>query len=169
RHPAALDGHTIPAMAPHPAVVFGYQYRSAAVPGALPSDTSLALLNPEDLAGQPGTRAPGVPIAAEQHESTLDVYGNRLVVLAGRDGEPWLGAARSLSDDLAVPVDGYRLGHELVAADDTDTHAAHGIGPDGAILVRPDGFVAWRSETAAPDPERMLRTAVTAVLDRAGE
>jgi hypothetical protein len=30
--------------------------------------------------------------------------------------------------------------------------AAHGIGSGGALLVRPDGFVAWRSIGRLPDP-----------------
>jgi len=42
-----------------------------------------------------------------------------------------------------------------------DFGRAHGVGDDGAVLVRPDGFVAWRAEGADPDPggtlERVLR------------
>lgn len=30
--------------------------------------------------------------------------------------------------------------------------AAHGIGADGALLVRPDGLVVWRTTLAAADP-----------------
>jgi len=41
----------------------------------------------------------------------------------------------------------------------------------GALPVRPDGVVAWRHRTAAPDAAeagRRLRAALDAVLDRAG-
>jgi putative polyketide hydroxylase len=34
----------------------------------------------------------------------------------------------------------------------------------GAVLVRPDGFVAWRTERAAEDPVEAVRAAFTAVL-----
>jgi hypothetical protein len=43
---------------------------------------------------------------------------------------------------------GVELGHAEVAA------AAHRLETDGALLVRPDGFVVWRTEAAAEDPER---------------
>ncbi|MFD0510302.1 hypothetical protein ACFQ0Q_05995 [Streptomyces aureus] len=38
--------------------------------------------------------------------------------------------------------------------------------PGGAVLVRPDGFVAWRSEGPAADPGKELRDALMGVLDR---
>ncbi|WP_329369208.1 FAD-dependent monooxygenase [Streptomyces sp. NBC_00669] len=42
----------------------------------------------------------------------------------------------------------------------------HGIGEEGAVLVRPDGFVAWRCEGARPDPEGVLRAALDEVFCR---
>jgi len=38
------------------------------------------------------------------------------------------------------------------------------IEPDGAILVRPDRFIAWRSVSAAEDPAEELANALTQVL-----
>jgi putative polyketide hydroxylase len=40
---------------------------------------------------------------------------------------------------------------------------AYGITPSGAVLVRPDGFVAWR----AVDADGASASALTEVLDRA--
>jgi putative polyketide hydroxylase len=42
----------------------------------------------------------------------------------------------------------------------------YGLGADGAVLVRPDGFVAWRSMSAGVDPERELGAALGAALCR---
>lgn len=46
--------------------------------------------------------------------------------------------------------------------------AAHGIGADGALLVRPDGLVVWRTTLAAADPVRILRTSLHAALPTPG-
>ena len=39
-------------------------------------------------------------------------------------------------------------------------------GADGAILVRPDRFVAWRSIGSSPDPDTDLAAALSRVLGR---
>ena len=41
---------------------------------------------------------------------------------------------------------------------------AYGVADDGAVLVRPDGFVAWRSQGAAADPTSALSTALRQIL-----
>jgi putative polyketide hydroxylase len=41
-----------------------------------------------------------------------------------------------------------------------------GVSLDGAILLRPDGFVAWRSCTITPNPESDLLQVLTKVLCR---
>ena len=43
-------------------------------------------------------------------------------------------------------------------------HNLYGIDQDGAVLVRPDGHVAWRSRTAATDPLTTLYSAITTSL-----
>jgi putative polyketide hydroxylase len=43
----------------------------------------------------------------------------------------------------------------------------YGIGPDGAVLVRPDGFVAWRRPLLPPGPAGELRAALDRILARA--
>lgn len=57
-----------------------------------------------------------------------------------------------------------RFGVELEGAHGA---AAHGIGTEGALLVRPDGFVAWRAETLAEYPERELEQVLSRLLCRA--
>jgi putative polyketide hydroxylase len=159
-----LRNHDLPPIAPHAAVDLGYQYRSKAVPGALDSSGDAPLLTPDELRGRPGTRAPDVSMNWNgQARSTLELYGSRFVVLGGVDSGPWLDASRKASDSLAIPIDAYRFGCELESAAGSE---AHGIGSDGALLVRPDGFVAWRAETASADPARALRDVMAGVLGR---
>jgi putative polyketide hydroxylase len=142
------------------AVTFGYQYRSSAVLGT-PEDSAPALL-PEELTGQPGTRALHLAVTrAGQEISTIDLYGRRFVLLTGGSGTAWISAAERVARRLGVPLDAYRFGVELEGAEGT---AKHGIGTEGALLVRPDGFVAWRAEAAAEDPERELEQVLSRLL-----
>jgi putative polyketide hydroxylase len=147
-----------PAMVDYGAVSMGYRYRSAAVPGA--GDGDLRPLLPAQLTGQPGTRAPHLQVTFDHRRiSTLDLYGRSFVLLAGVDGERWVSAAGG----VGVPMDAYRFGVELTPAEGA---AAHGIGPDGALLVRPDGFVAWRTAGAPTDPGAELGRVVRTVLSK---
>jgi putative polyketide hydroxylase len=149
--------------------VFGYQYRSSATPGA-PQDGARPL-RPAELAGQPGTRAPHFWVSGVSERagriSTIDLYGRGFVLLAGEDGEPWLAAAGRVAGRLGMPLDAYRLGVELEGG---DAARAHSLGPHGALLVRPDGFVAWRSDpalaTVPVDAETALEQALRCTLAR---
>ncbi|HEX2034698.1 MAG TPA: FAD-dependent monooxygenase [Chloroflexota bacterium] len=160
-----LGGGEAPPLVDYSSIAFGYQYRSAAVLGAAP-DTSP--LRPAELKGQPGTRAPHHTVSRDgQAISTIDLYGRNLVLLTGPDGGTWVAAAGRVAQELGLPIDAYRCGADLTAPDGRDLAAAHGIGAQGALLVRPDGFVAWR-RAAAPggDPEAELGRVLRAILSR---
>jgi len=43
---------------------------------------------------------------------------------------------------------------------------AYGIDESGAVLVRPDGYVAWRALSLTSDPFTTLRSALHAILGR---
>ena len=160
-------GGQAPPPVDYAAIAFGYQYRSAAVLGA--PDDGAPPLPPAALRGQPGTRAPHLPVTVAGdggRRSTIDLYGRRFVLLAGADGADWTRAAGAVSRALGVPLDAYRFGVELRDAGGVDGAAAHGIAPAGALLVRPDGFVAWRGAGAAADPAAELDRALRAILGR---
>jgi 2-polyprenyl-6-methoxyphenol hydroxylase-like FAD-dependent oxidoreductase len=109
--------------------------------------------DPHTSAGRVGSRAPHV--ALTDGRSTLDLFGGgRFVLLAGPDGAAWLGAAQAAADPLGVPLATHLL-------EDERFPPAYGIARDGASLVRPDGFVAWRSSDDT-DLEAALRAAVCA-------
>lgn len=136
------------------AVTFGYRYRSSTVQddadrGADPQEGASAgagFVHPELLSGRPGTRAPHLWVRVDgARVSTLDLFGPRPVLLAGSAGADRAAGLRSLAERLGVPLDVYVLGHDVVAEEGADPHGVFGIGPDGASLVRPDGFVAHRA------------------------
>ncbi|WP_443054627.1 aromatic-ring hydroxylase C-terminal domain-containing protein, partial [Streptomyces sp. IBSBF 2394] len=152
-------------------VALGYRYPRGAVVGADPATPVV----PEglDLTGAPGSRAPHLWVRrGEERLSTLDLYEDSLVLLSDA-AQPtgWHEAAAEVAEEMRVPLKPYRVGGtpgaDLVPDDEeTDWARAHGVTRGGAVLVRPDGFVAWRSPGPAPDPASMLRQVVGSVLAR---
>lgn len=122
--------------------------------------------------GDPGTRAPHLWVTSgAERLSTLDLYERVPVLLTcagSAGGEAWHTAAALVADDLGVPLDRYRVGTgpgaDLVTEPGADWSAAHGTGADGALLVRPDGFVAWRATAACADPQAELAAVLRQVL-----
>jgi hypothetical protein len=44
--------------------------------------------------------------------------------------------------------------------------AVYGLEVDGAVLVRPDGYIGWRSRGGVDDPVRVLTHVVNRILSR---
>ena len=126
----------------------GYRYHSSAV---IPDsgDDGRAHENPRELKGKPGSRAPHLWL--EPNFSTLDLFGKNFVLLTAADGAAWQKAARSQSIDV----------RQIAHPDFCD---AYGISPQGAVLVRPDGFVAWRARSADAAPAATLARVMAAIL-----
>ncbi|MBM9509878.1 FAD-dependent oxidoreductase [Actinacidiphila acididurans] len=122
--------------------------------------------------GAPGTRAPHLWVERDgDRMSTLDLYERSMVLLTGERGDGWHTAAGRAAERLGVPLERYRVGTgreaDLVLQDGADWAAAHGSGPDGAVLVRPDGFVAWRAEDSSAEPEEEITRVLRKVLSLA--
>ncbi|HEY1666674.1 MAG TPA: FAD-dependent monooxygenase [Trebonia sp.] len=146
----------------------GYRYDSAAViaeAGGQPEEGEPPHRHPRDCHGQPGSRAPHVWLRRRgERVSALDLFGGNFVLLAGPRGGAWRDAARDAARLLGAGVDAYLVNDvdgELADAG-ADFCAVYGIAEDGAVLVRPDGFVAWR----AADGAGAKAEAVTAALSR---
>jgi len=143
----------------------GYRYRSAAVIAEAGDDGALTE-DPRQMRGRPGTRVPhivvgrdGVPV------STIDLAGTGFTLFTGPDGEAWAAAARQAWAAAGVPCAVYGAGEALHDPGGA-LPAALGISPGGAVLVRPDGVVAWRS-AAAPagaDASAIMARVVAAML-----
>lgn len=150
----------------HLGVEFGSVYRSAAVidDGTNPPDVDDSYCDYAPCA-TPGCRAPHLWLGNEcDPVSTLDLLGAGFTVLTGPGGEIWRKAANA-ARQLGVPIVSYAIGDPGLA-DHHDTFFDHyEIGHDGAVLVRPDGYVAWRSPTRHSDGAPLLQ-AVEQILDR---
>ncbi|KUO15279.1 FAD-dependent monooxygenase [Streptomyces dysideae] len=160
-------------------MAFGYHYQWGAFVAA-PSrrqPTSAAdqppVEDPHRPTAAPGHRAPHVPLLRGREEiSILDLFSRSFVLLASSEAEPWAVAARSVADELGLDVEVVRIAPDGELQDPGGTwEAAYGVRPSGAVLVRPDGFVAWRSEggAGAVGPEAELRDALRTLLARGPE
>ncbi|MFF2198408.1 FAD-dependent oxidoreductase [Streptomyces sp. NPDC058157] len=147
----------------------GYCYPEGAVVGGDPERPII----PETmrLKGDVGTRAPHMWLTrAGRRVSLLDLYETSFVLLSS-PGTPWKEAAGHAARELGARLDAYTVGSapdaDLVQPDGADWAELHELSADGAVLVRPDGFVAWRAEGACADPRGELLDALTRVLRRA--
>ena len=111
---------------------------------------------------RPGARAPHVWLTAgPARVSTLDLFGRGLVLLTAGASGAWRPAVAA----AGVPVSVHAVGAGLGDADGAFA-STYGLEPGGAVLVRPDGVVAWRSRTAPADPRRAVAAAVAISLGR---
>jgi 2-polyprenyl-6-methoxyphenol hydroxylase-like FAD-dependent oxidoreductase len=142
-------------------VELGYRQLSNAVQ-VEDGDDGAQWEDPREPTGRPGTRASHLPIDRDGTPSSLlDLFGDGFVLLAGEDGSGWQDAAGR----LAVPVTSYRAGADF-SDGSRRFEELYGIGREGATLVRPDGFVAWRTQGGPESEGDALADAVTGALAR---
>jgi putative polyketide hydroxylase len=135
----------------------GYQYRSPAITadGSPDADPPGAGYVPT---ATPGCRAPHLWIATPHgRKSTIDLFDRHIVLLTAAPGAPWRAAAQTASRTLRVPVESHVIS-------EPEWPHRYGVTPAGAVLVRPDGHVTWRSRTTPgagdPAPQTQILTAL---------
>ncbi|MFG2846369.1 FAD-dependent monooxygenase [Kitasatospora sp. NPDC048296] len=148
------------------AVAVGYRYPAPST-GADGPTAEIPLPwadEPEHWRGEPGTRLPHIPLAAEMSPSaaTLDlVRDGRHLLLTGQQGQSWVQAAQALDPEHDL-LNSLTLTPQALAPGVSFAERC-GVGEEGAVLVRPDGVVCWRSAhvaAAAETLERVLRAAL---------
>ncbi|HVB88237.1 MAG TPA: FAD-dependent monooxygenase [Candidatus Dormibacteraeota bacterium] len=161
-----LRSHDMQALENDLNVECGYVYRSAAV---IPEDAAdqRRHVNPRESKAQPGTRAPHVWLERDGDRiSTLDLFGRNFVLLAGHQGNSWPAIGETAARQLGIKLDVYLVGGMGLKDSSGEFLSAYGIDPAGAVLIRPDGFVAWRSRASELVPPAQLTSVLTSVLCR---
>jgi putative polyketide hydroxylase len=149
-------------------IEFGYTYDSRAIVPEGPGLDSTHE-NPRESRGRPGTRAPHMYLQRDGRQiSTLDLFDRNFTLLAGTEGIAWCESARAAGKQLAFPVDVHRVGAAGLADPDGAFTAAYGIEPTGAVLVRPDGFLAWRAKTREAASVEEISSTLRSLLCREG-
>jgi putative polyketide hydroxylase len=148
-----LGTHGAQPVAPDIEIELGHLYRS---------DDGVVHDDPRRSRARPGSRLPHLWYhAGSERTSSIDVADSAFSVFAGPDDSAWRAAVSALANER--PALELRL--NTVADPDVDLETAFGISNAGALLVRPDGFVAWRSHASVPDATSALRAALARALD----
>jgi len=148
----------IPAQRGHfdyPGQTFGYAYSSSilAESGAAESDRAVETYTPS---GAPGHRAPHFWIVKQGVRiSSIDLFSpDAFTLLTGRGGGAWADAFRHAVETIGVSGRAFVLdAAEDLRAADSGWLALYGMTERGAVLVRPDGHVAWRCVADAENPQ----------------
>lgn len=149
---------------------FGVTYDSAAVipDGSPPVGSTVVDYRPT---ARPGAHAPHVWLESPAGErlSTIDLLHSRFVVLAPPTGQAWVDAARSLAEARGTGINAFTIGAGGDFRDPDGSWAkCYGLGPAGAVIVRPDGYVAFRAASLGADqsPAQVLGGAFDRLLGR---
>ncbi len=139
----------------------GFAYES----GAMVDDGSERAAGAESVrdyvpSARPGSRIPHAWVTrAGVRVSSLDLFAyDRFTLVAGPAGQAWAEATAG-----PVPIDYVAVGRD-VADEDGHWRQLLGIAADGAVLVRPDQHVAWRSRHGVADSVGALARALTLIL-----
>lgn len=153
-------------------VEYGYVYESeAVVPDGSPEPQAIDDIRLYEPSTRPGAPLPHAWIELESGERRAlkdFVAPGRFLLIAGERGENWSAAAQAIASAHALPIDAVRIGHLEGDAYDPRLMWAQfrGISEEGAVLVRPDRVVAWRSAGRVDQPAAALAGALSKVLGR---
>jgi len=136
-------------------LMFGYRLPKGGAFVAEPGTDDAMFEDPATPAGRPGTRAAHIWIDRDgERMSTRDLLTGDFVLLTGGPTTP----ATKAAERLGVPIDAYTLPPETGWTD------AYGVPETGTVLIRPDGFIAWRTRDALT--AEALEAALRTVLNR---
>ena len=117
----------------------------------------------------PGSHLPHAWVGdAASKVSTFDLapYG-AFTLFTGIAGEAWAEAAEKAGRDLGVPIKTVIIGPGREVTDIYyDWARVREVDEDGALLVRPDKFIGWRSMSLPGNPDQALRDALANLLSR---
>jgi 2,4-dichlorophenol 6-monooxygenase len=120
----------------------------------------------------PGARLPHAWLQKDGRPiSTLDLVGKgRFSVLTGIGGDVWIDAATKISQRFDLPISASSIGAGCAFTDlYAEWNALREIEESGCLLVRPDGYIAWRAHKAPhrkEDAIEALSNALGQILGR---
>lgn len=92
-------------------------------------------------------------------QSILDLFDRRFTLLRGPGDHGNLDVAETAAATLRIPF-------ESIAVDDPRWEVAHGVTRGGAVLVRPDGHIGWRTPSGSDTDATEVIAALGAIVGR---
>ena len=146
----------------------GYGYRSPAIVSE-PGNEAPLHGDPLCSRGTPGTRAPHIGFERDGKPlSSFDLFTKNFCILAAADGGAWCEAASIAAAKLGLPLDAHQIERGALRDPQQRFADAYGVSPTGAVLVRPDGFVAWRAMDGSDASAATMREVFASLLCRSG-
>ena len=147
-------------------VELGYVYDSAAIVRGMTSEGP-PHLSPRESRGLPGTRAPHHWLERDGRQiSTLDLIERNFTLLAAEGAGKWCDIAHDASRQVGVGLSVYQIGASGLEDPTGEFPRAYGLTRSGCVLIRPDGFIAWRQVDDAPASVSRVRTVLERLLCR---
>jgi 2-polyprenyl-6-methoxyphenol hydroxylase-like FAD-dependent oxidoreductase len=106
---------------------------------------------------RPGGRFPHIWLDLARKRSTLDWFDKNFVLVVGLQADAWKEAAKEVLAKKDLQIDVRQL------EEDGEKHGLL-VGLRGAVLVRPDGHVAWRMPWTPSDPAAELAQVMEKLL-----
>ncbi|KAJ5484041.1 hypothetical protein N7539_005837 [Penicillium diatomitis] len=138
------------------AMEFGQIYTSESIIGA--GENLPRAKRPDEWNGQPGTHAPHVWCFQEGKKlPIIDLLRKETwTLLTESDSTEWRKAVRFVNGKSSLSITYLPFGGNVLLDEEDDFQTLFGISSSGAVLVRPDGYIAWRSMKAPPNAEQTL-------------
>ncbi|MGH3469379.1 MAG: FAD-dependent monooxygenase [Thermocrispum sp.] len=163
-----LDTHRAGGQAHDVEIGFGYE-AGAVIPDGSPPPPRTPMRDIHHPTTRPGHVLPHAWLESDGRRlSTHDLTatGAGFALLTGPQGSPWCEAAAKVAEKFSIPIAAVRIGEGAEFADvDGRWAAVREMSDEGAILVRPDNHVAWRSVAGEENPADVLADTVARILD----
>ncbi|MBO9380766.1 2,4-dichlorophenol 6-monooxygenase [Sphingomonas histidinilytica] len=157
-----------------PGIELNQRYRSCAV-AAPEGEAPPAFTQDPEIYYQPtsfpGARLPHAWLFRDGRKiSSLYVCGGgEFTLLTGNSGAGWRTIAKAVSEELGVPIRVITIG---LGQDYQDLYGDYAriseVEESGALLVRPDVYIGWRTGSLGETAQADLNAALSAILGRGG-